>query len=87
MAYRFGIPDDVAEWFGDRGDEVEHQDDQDDEGAQKPPGHLPEDVWLVTNHELNVLIESVKGKSESERTVRSSIPCLHAILPVPPPGR
>lgn len=66
VSYRFRIPDDVGQLFGYCGDEVKHQDNQDDEGTQEPPSHLPEDVGLVTDHELDIVIKPVQME-ENER--------------------
>lgn len=57
VPYVFGVPDVVGQLFADGRDEVEDQDDQEDDGTEEPPRELPEDVGLVSHHELDVFIK------------------------------
>ena len=41
----------------DFGHQVEEEDDEDYQGADEPPCHLPVDIGLMSNHELQVLVE------------------------------
>lgn len=57
--YRLWVPGDVGQLFAHSRDEVEQEDDQHYERTDHPPGGLPEEVGLVTDHELDVIVEPV----------------------------
>ena len=57
-AYIFRVPDQVGELLLDFGHQVKAEDDKDYQGADEPPRDLPVDIGLMSNHELQVLVES-----------------------------
>lgn len=56
--YWFGIPGFVKELLGNFCDKVKDRDAKHDEETNDSPGCLPKDIWFVSNHELNIFIES-----------------------------
>ncbi len=61
-AYRLRVPGDVGQLFTDGGDEVEEEDDQHYERTDESPRGLPEEVGLVTDHELDIVVESAPNQ-------------------------
>lgn len=55
--YIVRIPDAIHELFVDLNYKKEEEDDQHDQWADHSPCHLPENVGLVADHELDVLVE------------------------------
>lgn len=72
-----GVPDAVYQLLIDLDHEEEQEDDQHEQGAHHPPGHLPEDVGLVADHKLDVPVEPGSG---GQRGWSPGSQVVHAVL-------
>lgn len=55
--YRLLVPHQVSRALGDLGNKVENEDEDHNEWTNHSPCHLPEDIGLVADHELNIFVE------------------------------